>query len=78
MEEILRVIIKNLVENKEAISIESENKNENTIVFKVKVAKNEMGKVIGKQGKVAYSIRNIMKAAASREGKKVEVEFVDD
>ncbi len=78
MEEILRIIIENLVENKDAISIESENKDENIIIFKVKVAKDEMGKVIGKQGKVANSIRNIMKAAASREGKKVEVEFVDD
>ena len=78
MEEILRIIIENLVENKDAISIESENKDENIIIFRVKVAKDEMGKVIGKQGKVANSIRNIMKAAASREGKKVEVEFVDD
>lgn len=78
MEEILRVIIENLVDDKKSISIESTNKDESTIVFKVKVAKNEMGKVIGRQGKVAYSIRNIMRAAASREGKKAEVEFVDD
>ena len=78
MEEILRVIIENLVDDKKSIFIESTNKDESTIVFKVKVAKNEMGKVIGRQGKVAYSIRNIMRAAASREGKKAEVEFVDD
>ena len=78
MEEILRVIIENLVDDKKSISIESTNKDESTIVFKVKVAKNEMGKVIGRQGNVAYSIRNIMRAAASREGKKAEVEFVDD
>ena len=78
MEEILKVIIENLVENKEAISIETTNKDENTIVFKVKVAKDEMGRIIGKQGKIAHSIRAIMKAAASRENKRVEVEFVDD
>ena len=78
MEEILKVIIENLVDNKEAISIETTNKDENTIVFKVKVAKDEMGRIIGKQGKIAHSIRAIMKAATSRENKRVEVEFVDD
>ena len=78
MEEILRVIIENLVEKKRSISIESINKDEKTVVFKVKVAKDEMGKVIGKQGKIAHSIRTVMKAVASKENKKVEVEFVDD
>ncbi len=78
MEEILRVIIENLVEKKDSISIESINKDEKTVVFKVKVAKDEMGKVIGKQGKIAHSIRTVMKAVASKENKKVEVEFVDD
>ena len=75
MKEILETIIKNLVDNKDAIEIK-ELEGEQSIVFEVKVAEDDMGKVIGKQGKIASSIRTIMKAAASRESKRVTVEFI--
>ena len=76
MEEILRTVIENLVENKEAVSIEKEEQKDREI-YKVKVDSSEMGKIIGKQGKIAHSIRTLMKALGAKEHKKIEVEFVD-
>ena len=61
MEEILKVIISNLVDNKEAVSIEK-NEVDGREIYKVKVAQDEMGKIIGRQGKIAQSIRTIMKS----------------
>lgn len=75
MKDILETIIGNLVENKEAISI-NEIEGQTAIVYEVKVAEEDMGKVIGKQGKIAKSIRTIMKAVASKEQKKVTIEFI--
>lgn len=75
MKSILETIINNLVDNKEAVSI-NEIVGESSIIYEVKVAENDMGKVIGKQGKIANAIRVVMKAAASREQKKVTVEFI--
>ena len=77
MEDVLKVIIENLVENKDAIKIVREDKDDGFIKFKVTVAQDEMGKVIGKQGKVAQSIKSLMRAVGGKEQKKVEVEFVD-
>ena len=75
MKEILETIIRNLVDNKDAIEIK-ELAGEQSVVFEVKVAESDMGKVIGKQGKIAQSIRTVMKAAASKESKRVSVEFI--
>lgn len=75
MKDILETIIKNLVENKDAIEIK-EVAGEQAVVFEVKVAESDMGKIIGKQGKIAHSIRTIMKAVASKENKRVSVEFI--
>ena len=75
MKDILETIIRNLVDNKDAIEIK-ELAGEQSVVFEVKVAESDMGKVIGKQGKIAQSIRTVMKAAASKEGKRVSVEFI--
>lgn len=75
MKEILEVIVLNLVEDKSQVEI-TERQEENTIVFEVKVAPNDMGRVIGRQGKIAQSIRAIIKAAAIKENKRVAVEFI--
>ena len=76
MKEILETIILSLVEDKSAVTIE-EKSDEKTISFEVKVADKDMGKVIGKEGKVAKSIRTVMKAVAGKERKKVSIEFVE-
>ena len=75
MEEFLRIIISNLVENKDAIEINTIDKGK-SVTFEVKVAQEDMGKVIGKQGRIAQSIRNVMKAVAKKEHKKASVEFL--
>ena len=75
MKEILETIIASLVDNKDEIEI-NEVDGEKSVVFEVKVAENDMGKVIGRQGKIAKSIRTVMKAVAAKEHKKVTVEFI--
>ena len=76
MKDILETIILNLVDNKEAVEIK-ELDGEKSVVFEVKVADGDMGKIIGKQGTIAKSIRTIMKAVASKENKRVSIEFLD-
>ena len=76
MKEILQTIIENLVDNSEAVEIKQTDE-PSSVLLEVKVAEGDMGKVIGKQGKIAKSIRTVMKAVAAREHKKVNVEFID-
>ena len=76
MKEILETIILSLVEDKSAVQIE-EKSNEKSITFEVKVAEKDMGKVIGREGRVAKSIRTVMKAVAGKERKKVSIEFAE-
>lgn len=76
MKEVLELIIKSLVDNANAVSIE-ETVTDKAIDLKVKVEENDMGKVIGKQGKIAKSIRTLMKSLSAKEGKRVNIEFLD-
>ena len=76
MKEILETLVKSLVENKEEVTI-TEKEEGNTINLEVKVSSTDIGKVIGKQGRIAKSIRTVMKSVAGKEHKKVVVEFVD-
>lgn len=75
MKEILETIIKNLVSEKEQVSI-NEIDGQKAIIFEVKVATGDMGKVIGKEGRVAKAIRTVVKAVAAKEEKRVTVEFI--
>ncbi len=74
MEEILRTIIENLVDQKDKVEV-SRVDDERGILLKVKVADEDMGKVIGKQGRIAKAIRTIMKSITSKEHKKVGIIF---
>lgn len=76
MKEILETIIKSLVENQEAVTI-TEKEDEKQITLEVKVSETDMGKVIGKQGKIAKSIRTLMKSIAGKEHKRITIEFID-
>lgn len=76
MKEILETVIRNLVSEPESISI-NEVQGEQSVVFEIRVAEKDMGKVIGKEGKVAKAIRTIVKAVAAKEEKRVTVEFID-
>ena len=75
MEEFLRIIISNLVNDQESIEINTID-NGKSVTFEVKVAQEDMGKIIGKQGRIAQSIRNVMKAVVNKEHKKATVEFI--
>lgn len=75
MKELLAVIAKSLVDEPDAVEV-SEREGERATVLELRVADADMGKVIGKQGRIAKCIRTVMKAAASRENKHVVVEIV--
>ena len=75
MKEILETVILNLVDDKDSVSIKQID-GERSTTFEVRVAEKDMGRVIGKQGRLAKSIRTLMKAAATREHKRVSVEFI--
>ncbi len=75
MKEILETIIRNLVSNPNEISV-NEIEGERSIIFEVRVAESDMGKIIGKEGRVAKAIRTLVKAVASKEGKRVTIEFI--
>ncbi len=75
MKEVLESIILSLVDAKDMVEIKEVNKEKN-IVYEVKVASEDMGKVIGRQGKLANSIRTLIKAIAVKEQKRVTVEFI--
>ncbi len=75
MKEILETIILNLVDDKESVEIKQID-NDKSTTFEVKVAESDMGKIIGRQGRVAGSIRTVMKSVAGKENKKVTIEFI--
>ena len=75
MKELVEVIAKSLVDNPEEVVV-TEKENGKTLVVELKVAPTDMGKVIGKQGRIAKAIRSVVKAAASREDKKVIVDIL--
>ena len=74
MEELLAVIARGLVENKDAVVVTvDEPDEEGTITYHLHVAQDDMGRVIGRQGKIARAIRTLMRTAANRNGEKVAV-----
>jgi len=74
MRELVEVIAKALVDNPDEVVV-TEKTEGKTIVLEVKVAESDMGKVIGKQGRIAKAIRAVVKAAATKEDKKVIVDI---
>ena len=76
MKEVLEIIAKALVDNPDMVNITEVNNEDNSITLELRVAENDMGKVIGKQGRIAKPLRTVVKAAASRENKKVSVDIV--
>ncbi|MBQ4346964.1 MAG: KH domain-containing protein [Firmicutes bacterium] len=75
MKELLEVIARNLVDRPEEVEV-TETENERAIVLELRVAPDDMGKVIGKQGRIAKAIRTVVKAASVHESKKIIVEIV--
>ena len=74
MKELVEVIAKALVDDPESVVV-NEREEKKTTVLEVRVAESDMGKVIGKQGRIAKAIRSVVKAASSKSDKKVKVEI---
>jgi predicted RNA-binding protein YlqC (UPF0109 family) len=75
MKELVEVIAKSLVDNPDMVQV-NEVAGEQSIILELKVAPDDMGKVIGKQGRIAKAIRTVVKAAAIKENKRVVVEII--
>ena len=75
MRDLVEVIAKALVDDPESVEV-TEKTEGKTIIIEVRVADSDMGKVIGKQGRIAKAIRSVVKAASAKESKKVVVDIV--
>ena len=76
MKEILESIILNIVDDRSSVTI-TEKVNGEDVRYDVKVANNDMGRVIGKQGRVAKAIRTLMRSLGAKEKKRITIEFID-
>jgi len=76
MKELLSYIARNLVDNPDEVTV-TEKKTDAETVFEVRVADGDMGKIIGRQGRIVKEIRILMRAVAQRQGKTVSVEIMD-
>ncbi len=76
MKELLETIVADLVEDKSAVSVTVDEPNdEGIVVYHLHVASDDMGRVIGKQGRIAKAIRTVMRACATRQNQKIMVEI---
>lgn len=76
MKDLLEYVVKSLVNNPDSVQID-ESENDGEVVFEVHVAPEDMGRIIGKGGRIAKAVRSLMKAASFKENKRVNVEIID-
>jgi len=76
MKELLIYIAQNLVDNPDEVTV-TEREADSETVFELRVAPSDMGKVIGRQGRIAKEIRALMRSVAQRQGKRISVDIVD-
>jgi len=76
MKELLQYIAQNLVDNPDDVSV-TERETETETVFELRVNPSDMGKVIGRQGRIAKEIRALMRSVAQRQGKRISVDIID-
>jgi len=77
MKEFIEFIAKHLVDNPDGVTIEEKNTDEKKYVYTLKVGAEDVGKVIGKQGKTAQAMRTLLTAVAAKEGKRAILEILD-
>ncbi len=77
MKEFVEFLAKHLVDSPDSVSIEETAPNENTVELNLKVAADDVGKVIGKQGKTAQAMRTLLTAIAAKEGKRAILKILD-
>ncbi len=75
MQDLVELLSKSLVDNPEAVQINVQ-EDDNNVLIEVRVASEDMGKIIGKQGKIARAIRTLAKARGAKTGKRISVEIL--
>jgi uncharacterized protein len=74
---VLTHVVRSIVDNPDAVQVESVDDGDK-VLLEVRVGEGDLGRVIGRRGRTAMSIRNVVRAAAARDGVDVDVDFVDD
>jgi len=77
VKELLEYMVKELVDNPDEVKIEEEEEDDKTVIFKLSVSENDLGKVIGKKGRTANALRVIMRASSAKRGKSSIVKILD-
>jgi predicted RNA-binding protein YlqC (UPF0109 family) len=77
MENLVKYIVSKLVEDESKVEVVSENESEKVVVIKVMASKDDMGKIIGRNGKIANGIRTIVKSASLKSGKRYIVKVLE-
>lgn len=77
MKELLEYMVKELVDSPDDVEITEEEEDDRTVIFKLKVAEDDLGKVIGKKGRTANALRILMRAASAKRGKASIVKIMD-
>ena len=75
---VLTHVVRSIVDNPDAVQVEGIDYGDNKVLLEVRVGEGDLGRVIGRRGRTAMSIRNVVRAAAARDGVDVDVDFVDD
>ncbi|TAK20981.1 MAG: KH domain-containing protein [Chloroflexota bacterium] len=75
MKELIEYIARSLVDRPEAVRV-TQVEGEQSVIFELQVAPDDMGKIIGKEGRIANAIRTLLKVAAAREGKRASLEII--
>jgi predicted RNA-binding protein YlqC (UPF0109 family) len=75
---VLTHVVRSIVDNPDAVQVEGIDDGDNKVLLEVRVGEGDLGRVIGRRGRTAMSIRNVVRAAAARDGVDVDVDFVDD
>ena len=77
MAELLEFLARKLVDNPDEVRVERVEEDEDTVVLRLHVAEDDLGKVIGRQGRIARALRTIVRAGSARERRRVQLEIVD-
>jgi predicted RNA-binding protein YlqC (UPF0109 family) len=77
VKELIEYMVKELVDSPDDVEITEENEDDKTVIYKLKVAEDDLGKVIGKKGRTANALRVIMRAASAKRGKSSIVKILD-
>jgi predicted RNA-binding protein YlqC (UPF0109 family) len=77
VKELLEYMVKELVDSPDSVEITEEEEDDKTVIFKLKVAEEDLGKVIGKKGRTANALRVILRAASAKRGKSSIVKIMD-